>query len=85
MRIIKTIPKTILYIAKTFIGFFFKNAINLSITTRATIKDTINPAAKAINSIEEHVLNTLCFINDIPDAPIIAGIAKRMKILLLLL
>lgn len=42
------IPTNILYTAKTFIGFFFKNPMNLSTTTSATKNEIINPIASPI-------------------------------------
>lgn len=65
-----------LYIANVLIGFFFKNAINLSTTNNAVIKATTKPTASAIFSLAATDEKSN-FLSSSPDAPIITGIAKK--------
>lgn len=72
------IPTNILYIAKTLIGLFFKNATNFSTTISAIIKDTINPTTRPI--ICTKLSNAiLIFTSFIIDTPIITGNAKKKE------
>ena len=70
-------PKKILYIANTFIGFVFKNSMNFSTTINATMNDMTNPIIKAMSCGIVIVRSDFKSANEL--AAIIVGIAKKKE------